>query len=128
MNEGTGGTKETVEGVDIWRDGTPPRKFKMIGVIDDVRRDSWMAGSGKKSLAKKAAEVGGDAIIILDSRREVVGHYNPGRSGTATTTGTFYGSGNTTMYQGQTTYQTGGSTSTAIRDKITKAAVIKYLD
>jgi len=63
-----------------------------------------------------------DAIIILDSRREVVGLYNPGQSGTVKTTGSPAG------YQGQTTFRTHGSTSTAIRDKITKAAVIKYVD
>ena len=127
--EGAGGTKKTVDGIDIWSNGSPPRKFKVIGIIDDVRRQSLIGMAGYESaLVKKAKEAGGDAIVFLDSHSELVGYFNSGESGTATTTGSAYGDGNTAYYQGQTTYQTSGSTSVPIRDKITKVAVIKYVD
>jgi hypothetical protein len=127
--EGTGGTKKTVDGIDIWNNGTPPRKFKVIGIIDDVRRQSLIGMAGYEgALVKKAKEAGGDGIIFLDSHSELVGYYNSGESGTAHTTGSAYGYGNTAYYQGQTTYQSYGSTTSAIRNKVTKVAVIKYVD
>jgi len=127
--EGTGGTKKTVDGIDIWNNGSPPRKFKIIGIIDDVRRQSLLGMAGYESaLAKKAKEAGGDAIVFLDSHSDVVGYYNSGELGSATTTGTVYGSGNTATYQAQTTYQGYGSTTSAIRNRITKVAVIKYVN
>jgi hypothetical protein len=127
--EGTGGTKKTVDGIDIWNNGTPPRKFKIIGIIDDVRRQSLVGMIGYEGApVKKARQEGGDGIVFLDSHSELTGYYNSGESGTARTTVSAYGYGNTAYYQGQTTYQGYGSTSTAIRDKITKVAVIKYVD
>jgi hypothetical protein len=127
--EGTGGTKKTVDGIDIWNNGSPPRKFKVIGIIDDSRRQTLIGMAGYEgALVKKAKEVGGDAIIILDAHSEIVGYYNSGGSGTATTTGSAYGVGNTAYYQGNTTYQSYDSTTSAIRNKLTKAAVIKYVD
>jgi hypothetical protein len=33
--EGKGGASKNVDGVDIWLDGTPARKFKIIGYITD---------------------------------------------------------------------------------------------
>jgi len=127
--EGTGGTRKTVDGIDIWNNGTPPRKFKVIGIIDDVRRQSLIGMAGYQSaLIKKAKEAGGDAIIFLDSHSELVGYYNSGESGTTRTTGSAFGYGNTVYYQGNTTYQTSGSTTSVIRDKVTKVAVIKYVE
>jgi hypothetical protein len=127
--EGTGGTKKTVDGIDIWNNGTPPRTFKVIGIIDDVRRQSLLGMAGfEDALVKKAKEAGGDAIIFLDSHSELVGYYNSGESGTAMTTGSAYDSGNTAYYHGQTTYQSYGSTTSTIRDNVTKVAVIKYVD
>jgi hypothetical protein len=127
--EGTGGTKKTVDGVDIWNNGSPPRKFKVIGIIDDVRRQSLIGMAGyEAALAKKAKEAGGDAIIFLDSHSELVGYFHSGESGSAHTTGSAYGYGNTAYYQGQTSYQSYGSSTSAIRDKITKVAVVKYVE
>jgi hypothetical protein len=127
--EGTGGTKRTVDGIDIWNDGSPPRKFKVIGIIDDARRQSQIEMAGfEDALVKKAKEAGGDGIMFLDSHSELVGYYNSGETGTATTTGSAYAYGNTAFYHGQTTYQDSGSVSVPIRNKVTKVAVIKYVD
>ena len=60
-------------------------------MIDDVRRQSLIGMAGyERALVKKAKEAGGDAIVFLDSHSEIVGYYNSGTSGTATTTGTAY--------------------------------------
>src|ERR1700690_3346359 len=37
--QGQGGAVRTVNGIEIWSDGTPNRKFKIVGVIDDVQND-----------------------------------------------------------------------------------------
>ena len=109
--EGTGGTKKTVEGMDIWNNGSPPRKYKIVGIIDDVRRDALIQMSlQEKALVKKAREAGGDAILFLDSKSEVLGFSN---------------SGGAQIYGDNVNYQ---GSSTAIRNKITKVAVIKFVD
>jgi hypothetical protein len=101
--EGTGGTRKTVDGIDIWDNGTPPRKYKVIGIIDDTRRKSVFGMSGyEEDLAKKAREAGADAIVILGAHNELRGIYTSGGSGS-------YG-------------------SQPIRDQVTKAAVIKYVN
>lgn len=127
--EGTGGTKKTVDGIDIWNLGTPPRKYRIVGIIDDKRRQSLIGMAGYEStLVKKAKEAGGDGIIFLDSRKEIVGYYDSGSTGTARTTGTAYSYGGNTQYQSKTTYQSSGSTSTAMIDRISTIAVIEYVD
>ena len=69
-----------------------------------------------------------EALQITFGTVSSVGYYNPGESGTARTTGSLYGNENASYYSGTTTYRSSGSTSIAVRDKITKAAVIEYVD
>jgi hypothetical protein len=77
--EGTGGTRHSVEGIDIWRAGSPPRKYKVIGTIDDVRHRSLLGMGGfEKDLAATAHGHGGDAVIILNSRNEFWGYVMAG--------------------------------------------------
>lgn len=78
---GTGGTKVVDEGIDWWTAGDPPRKFQILGVITDERRDKPLSGKaiGSKSIAKKVNEVGGNAVIVhnQDARASgVVGFAN----------------------------------------------------
>jgi len=35
--EGKGATKLVIDGMEIWYNGDPPRKFKVLGIIDDQR-------------------------------------------------------------------------------------------
>jgi hypothetical protein len=35
--QGVAGTRKVVDGVDIWTSGSPPRKYQVIGVIEDKR-------------------------------------------------------------------------------------------
>jgi hypothetical protein len=35
--QGIAGTRKVVDGVDIWTFGAPPRKYRVLGVINDTR-------------------------------------------------------------------------------------------
>lgn len=77
--EGDGGTKLAVDGMDIWDDGAPPRRFKVLGIIHDERA----AGIGAQSMmhgavVDKAREVGGDALIQLENKTVYAGSYSGG--------------------------------------------------
>lgn len=45
VREGDGGAKKTVEGVDFWSDGAPPRKFVLLGYVTDRRHKSGIMGN-----------------------------------------------------------------------------------
>ncbi|AEV27729.1 hypothetical protein Dsui_3399 [Azospira oryzae PS] len=48
--EGNGGTKVVVDGIDFWANGTPPRKYTIIGmVVSEVG-----SGVGDESLIRNA--------------------------------------------------------------------------
>jgi len=82
--EGKGGTKVVVDGMEIWENGDPPRKYKVIGIIEDSRGGGLPMNSLKEDMVEKAREAGGDALIQGDSESEITG-YAPtyaGMSGT----------------------------------------------
>src|SRR5260221_12506093 len=79
--QGRGGASKNVDGVDIWLDGTPPRKFKIIGYISDSRpggpipmamRDSDLAAAAKKN--------GGDGILLKAEQSDFLGTYSTGNA------------------------------------------------
>jgi hypothetical protein len=35
--EGHGGTRKVVDGMDVWTHGDPPRRFQVLGIIEDER-------------------------------------------------------------------------------------------
>jgi hypothetical protein len=78
--QGHGGTVRTVDGIDIWQTGTPNRKYKVLGVIDQSHYDnhsliSRIASTTTDSELVKAAKAhGGDAIIILGSSSAITGY------------------------------------------------------
>ncbi len=56
LRNGHGGTVRTVNGVDMWEDGEPERKFKILGVLqDDHESDA--------ALARAARRNGGNVLI-----------------------------------------------------------------
>jgi hypothetical protein len=62
---GQGGAKETVDGVDLWTMGDPPRPYHVLGLIT---REHGGDGIGKRSeLAKLGKEHDGDAGIITSA-------------------------------------------------------------
>jgi hypothetical protein len=61
-----GGTKLTKNGIDYWTTGSPPRRFQVLGIITDARKDRLFDGDvlGSASVAKLARDAGGDAVIM----------------------------------------------------------------
>lgn len=79
--EGKGGAKILVDGMEIWIDGEPPRKFKIIGFIDETREASWMytyKAPDRNDIVKKAREAMGDAVIKLNSQSQLENFYAAG--------------------------------------------------
>lgn len=63
---GQGGTKLNRHGIDYWTSGTPPRRFRVIGLVTDKRDELWDGGHaiGSPSVARKVRAAGGDAVIV----------------------------------------------------------------
>lgn len=115
MFDGKGGTKIVVDGMEIWDNGDPPRKFKVLGIIDDQRPGGLIPMSQLRSdMVKKAREAGGDAVVQLSNQSQIAGYQTSGSASAYA-----YGS-SATAY--------GSSTTTPIRRNVAKFAVIKYLD
>ena len=142
IQEGTGGEKKIVDGVDFWSNGAPPRKFKIIGYVTDSRLKSGLIGmirmSGlDSSIAKEAKKAGGDAVILTNLEAVTKGFISNTQTNTTTTANTS-GNINANTY-GNTTTGTFGATTTGsgqsnsntfaapVQQQHTKYAVIKYL-
>lgn len=81
--EGEGGTRKTVDGIDFWSDGSPPRKFVLIGYITDRRHKTGLLGAMRMSrlesdVARVAREAGADAVILLSAEDETTGRIGTG--------------------------------------------------
>ncbi len=81
--EGKGGEMEQIEGVDYWTNGDPPRRYEIIGYIEDRRHASGLVGMARlkslpKQVARMAKENGGDAVIMVSSRDDVIGYASNG--------------------------------------------------
>lgn len=109
--DGKGGSKVVVDGMEIWDDGEPPRKFKITGFIDDTRGVGWMdVSSLRGDMVEKAREVGGDAIIKLNAQSQLTKFYSAGGASV-----NVYGSYVQTAYN-------------SLHEKsVSKYAVIKYV-
>lgn len=62
---------QTVDGIEIWSTGVPARKYRVLGIIHDVRRnEAWQINSYMNDIARATKKAGGDAaiIIIADSK------------------------------------------------------------
>lgn len=70
IQTGTGGTKITKNGIDYWTSGTPPRRYQVLGMLIDARKNRASDGEvlGSKSVAKRTLDVGGSAVIFGDQR------------------------------------------------------------
>ena len=113
--EGKGGTKVVIDGMELWDNGEPPRKFKVLGIIDDDRPGGLIPMAQLRSdMVKKARKAGGDAIIQLGSQSQIAGYYTSGSASA-------YGYGNSA-----TAY--GSSTTMPVRRNVAKFAVIKYVE
>lgn len=113
--EGKGGTKVVVDGMEIWDSGEPPRKFKVLGIIDDERPGGLIPMSQLRSdMVKKAREAGGDAVVQVNNQSQIAGYYTSGSASA-------YAYGNSATAYGSTT-------TMPVRRNFAKFAVIKYVE
>ncbi len=111
---GKGGTKDVVKGIDFWREGSPPRAFKLLGTIEDDRPDKIIPMAMQDSaVAEKAKAAGGDAVILYGADSDIVG---VSAIGNAYTTFSPYG----------TAYTNATATSVVNRHNHSRYMVIKY--
>lgn len=65
VHAGKGGSRFTVEGIDVWFNGEPPRKYAILGYIDDPR--GLYADDNHRTVEsgvlQRAREIGADALI-----------------------------------------------------------------
>jgi hypothetical protein len=78
VRQGQGGERKTVDGVDFWLSGNPPRKFQVLGSLVDRRHKTGIYGAIRMSgldsdIAKAAKQAGGDAVILQEENDEVTG-------------------------------------------------------
>ena len=113
--QGRGGTKTVVDGMDFWTFGDPPRRFQVLGIIQDER------GGGRIPMARlrhdivqKARESGGNAVILVSSQSQLAGYYT-----TSDASAYSYG-GYGTAY--------GSATTIPITRRSSTFVVIRYLD
>jgi len=136
--KGEGGTVIKEEGIDIWTSGTPPCEYKVIGVVNDTRNNSLVAGwTIKGDIADAVRKNGGDAAILTDMKEHYVGTmYNSSTyvNTTTDTTGsaTYYGNNNygnlissaiSSGYGSANTY----ASSTPMYNYASSFTVVKYI-
>ena len=113
---GEGGTRKTVDGIDFWSNGSPPRKFILIGYIYDRRHKTGLWGAiAMDNLFSDISEVvkreGGDGVIVLSAQTEDVGTVSNGTVFTPPAGGNTWGV----------------ATTARVQKQITRCAVIKYM-
>lgn len=93
LGQGQWGTRKVVDGVDIWTSGAPPRKYRVLGVINDTRGAGPLPMAGYYSgIAAKVKQYGGNAAIEVSSQRQYIGTTSFANA-TTTTSGGFTGTG-----------------------------------
>ena len=72
--QGKGGSLRTVAGVEIWENGEPNRKYKIIGFAQDNRGNGPIANAiWDSAITKLVKEKGGDAVIFESTTRVLRG-------------------------------------------------------
>jgi hypothetical protein len=111
---GTGGASRSVNGVDLWVTGTPPRRFRIIGYITDERLGGPLAMAGRdRGMADKARNAGGDGLLLTSDQTNGMGSYSTGNA--------------TAFVTGNTVTATGNALTLPIIQRQAKYYVIKYV-
>lgn len=85
--EGQGGTKQVIDGYEIWDNGNPPRRYQVLGVTTIEDFDNLFGNQRMRSaIAVQIKQAGGDAAIVQDgfSQGQSVGVAVNNRGGVAT--------------------------------------------
>jgi hypothetical protein len=73
IRDGDGGVKQTNRGIDVWVQGSPPRKYEIIGTLVDDRDMGDGDALTSKKVAKTVREAGGDALMLTDQQSATTG-------------------------------------------------------
>jgi hypothetical protein len=74
--DGRGGTRKVVDGRDVWTYGDPPRRFQVLGIIQDDRPGGLIPMARlKHDIVDKTRQSGGDAVILVSSTSQLQGYY-----------------------------------------------------
>jgi type V secretory pathway adhesin AidA len=74
LYEGEGGTKVAVDGVEFWANGTPPRKYSIIGmVVSEVGSGIGDEAIIRSAVASEVKAKGGDAAIQVNNNSSFAG-------------------------------------------------------
>lgn len=124
---GKGGTVKQIEGIDIWTNGSPNKKFRILGIIEQSHLDNGspiakLASMALESdLVKEAKKQGGDALILISSDTQITG-YSTTVHADSNVNGNVYGN----TYRGNV--QTSGYADThADTTTIKRIILVKYL-
>lgn len=74
LYEGDGGTKVVVDGVEFWANGSPPRKYSIIGVVvSEIGSGVGDEAIIRSSVAPEVRKRGGDAAIQVNNNSSFAG-------------------------------------------------------
>lgn len=77
LYEGEGGTKVVVNGVDFWANGSPPRKYSIIGmVVSEVGSGIGDESIIRSSVANEVKKQGGNAAVQVNNNTAFSGIIN----------------------------------------------------
>jgi hypothetical protein len=74
LYEGEGGTKVTVDGIDFWANGTPPRKYSILGsVVSEIGSGYGDEALIRSAVAEEVKKRGGHAAILVNNNASFAG-------------------------------------------------------
>lgn len=74
--QGKGGEQVVVDGMPIWDADGPPRKYEVIGRIDDQRASGVLSQlRWQERVVKMAREAGGQALVQLSRGSQFAGYH-----------------------------------------------------
>ena len=74
LYEGEGGTKVTVDGIDFWANGTPPRKYSILGyVVSEIGSGYGDEAMIRSAVAAEVKRQGGSAAIQVNNNTTFAG-------------------------------------------------------
>lgn len=74
LYEGEGGTKVVVDGIDFWANGSPPRKYSIIGmVVSEIGSGIGDEAIIRSSVAAEVKKQSGDAAIQVTNNNSFAG-------------------------------------------------------
>ena len=126
VREGGYGTRKVVDGVDIWTTGEPPRKYQVLGIINDERVQApFEMQRYYHDVAAKVKQAGGNGAIEAYSDSQITALVSNSFT-TSSGTASAYGAGNVAVGHYSGSSNTTGVTAEQ-RHHSARFVVVKYL-